>query len=426
MQLISRNWQFAGDLNPALVRFALAGLALFIVGLYLIPHRNTYSALVEAVLLLPGLALVLNRSGRSILGQMWRHMLPLWIFLLYTLVRILTDYGFEHSRYFTYVIEPAIFVSTLVVLVVADRERFERVLFWSLSATAFLGALQSVYWYALFQFPLSELLIAAGIKDTLEPLVQLSGFRNPLEVGMMVVIGYCLLLGFLLREPQSRHLRCIAWLGVMALLVFVALLQRRTGYVTVFGASLLALYMVRGHVAGIVFALVVAAGCMLWLLFPEAYTNRGLSHRPEEWLSALQGSLERPVLGHGFGENVLTYLDSGIVGLHAHNMHLGTLYSLGLAGLLCWMWIWLPEAVKSLFSGVSRDRLIYVLPLFAGMVYGCFDLGKVFSQINERWFITWLPVALLLGHRALDTVVVGAANYDQSRPIAGGDRAGVV
>ena len=155
----------------------------------------------------------------------------------------------------------------------------------------------------------------------------------------------------------------------------------------------------------IIFAAVTAT--VIYLLYPEAILNRGLSYRPELWSIAIDKILSQPILGYGFDSNAGFYIASvDTTFREPHNIHLSILYFTGIIGFSLWclmhtyaLWVCWKNKTDTLFI-VASALLVYGIA--AGMTEG----GGLLPRPKEHWFITWIPLAFvsaLLTHKTLKT-----------------------
>lgn len=158
-------------------------------------------------------------------------------------------------------------------------------------------------------------------------------------------------------------------------------------------------------VAIIAFSTITAV--LIYLLYPEAILNRGLSYRPELWSVAIDKILSQPILGYGFDSNAGFYIASlDITFREPHNIHLSILYFTGIIGFSLWcimhayaLWVCWKNKADTLFI-VASALLVYGIA--AGMTEG----GGLLPRPKEHWFITWIPLAFvsaLLTHKTLKT-----------------------
>lgn len=145
-------------------------------------------------------------------------------------------------------------------------------------------------------------------------------------------------------------------------------------------------------------AIAVAVGFAvgLWLLYPEALTQRGLSQRPEIWQQSLQIASEKPWFGHGYDHQLVIRIASSEFSFYdPHNIELAVLLSGGLFGLALWLALY---ATALIYAWRNRHD-VFVLVASALLVFG-FSAGLTegrdfLSRPKEHWFLIWIPLALL-------------------------------
>ena len=146
---------------------------------------------------------------------------------------------------------------------------------------------------------------------------------------------------------------------------------------------------------------------VIYLLYPEAILNRGLSHRPELWSIAINKILSQPMIGYGFDSNAGFYIAAvDTTFQEPHNIHLSILYFTGIIGFSLWclmhiyaLWACWKNKADPLFILASA---LLVYGIAAGMTEG----GGLLPRPKEHWFITWIPLAFvsaLLTHKTLKT-----------------------
>jgi len=129
----------------------------------------------------------------------------------------------------------------------------------------------------------------------------------------------------------------------------------------------------------------------------ELITKRGLSYRPEIWAIAFKDISLKPIFGHGLESSMSFFIPSLQTAFSdSHNIHIAFLYSFGLTGFV--IWLSLLGSLINTYKNNANNRLastgfsILIFGFFAGMTEG----GSFLGRPKEVWFLTWLPVAILV------------------------------
>lgn len=149
---------------------------------------------------------------------------------------------------------------------------------------------------------------------------------------------------------------------------------------------------------GLALTVIGIAAVSVVLLYPEAITQRGVSHRPAIWLDSLRQISEHPWLGRGF-DSPMTIIIPGLGKTLAdpHNIELGVLYAGGVVGLVLWMALY---GLAMYFCWVYRKHpgvIIAATWLIFGFASGLTEGSAFMSRPKEHWFLIWIPMALVYG-----------------------------
>lgn len=85
----------------------------------------------------------------------------------------------------------------------------------------------------------------------------------------------------------------------------------------------------------IALALALAGALLGYILYPEVFTQRGASFRPEIWADALRQIGEHPWLGHGYDHPMRIVLSNGMLLADPHNIELVCFSLEGSSGSCC-------------------------------------------------------------------------------------------
>ena len=152
---------------------------------------------------------------------------------------------------------------------------------------------------------------------------------------------------------------------------------------------------------------------LIYFIYPDAIFKRGLSQRPELWISTIKQILSNPIIGYGFDSSTAFYSETlNINYREPHNMHLSILYFTGIIGFSLWctmhlyaLWTCWANKTDTLFI-IAGALLVY------GIIAGMTEGGGLLPRPKEHWFITWIPLAFvsaLLTHKNLKTKESAAA-----------------
>jgi len=134
------------------------------------------------------------------------------------------------------------------------------------------------------------------------------------------------------------------------------------------------------------------------LIYPEAITQRGVSHRPAIWMESLRQIGEHPWLGHGYDAPMSVILPGLAQKLaDPHNIELGVLYAGGVVGLVLWMAFY---GLAFYFCWVYRKHPGVTLAatwLIFGFASGLTEGSAFMSRPKEHWFLIWMPMAMVYG-----------------------------
>ncbi|MDT4852157.1 hypothetical protein FQZ97_863780 [compost metagenome] len=197
------------------------------------------------------------------------------------------------------------------------------------------------------------------------------------------------------------HEERIAWLPLLALLPLIAA-TLATGSRTPLMAILISvgwlLLLARGRRGVLVVFLLGLLGIGLAAFLPESFLQRGWSSRPELWESALSQVGGHLWLGHGYGSEFhFTVPGIRYAWSDPHNVELAVLLELGLIGLGLWVLMYGLAIARCLkLRNLPAFKLASSLLIF-GLAAGMTEGSNFLSRPNESWFLTWLPLSLVIG-----------------------------
>lgn len=134
----------------------------------------------------------------------------------------------------------------------------------------------------------------------------------------------------------------------------------------------------------------------IFLVSPDLLSSRGFSYRPEIWQGGLALLLENWGHGVGFKEYWIGIASIPVRFNHAHNMFLDIGIRFGVLGLLLWVGLWCWTGWRAFkWRNTPLGGATVALWLYSGLVV-LTDGTMPWVKPSAIWFVTWLPVALVL------------------------------
>lgn len=197
--------------------------------------------------------------------------------------------------------------------------------------------------------------------------------------------------GWFLSSVQKRLLVVTSTVFVIALLAS----QTRMAlglFAFVCAYSLIWRYKFKGIV---IVAVALAIITVLVMTVGESLLERGLSYRLDIWKAVLAQLAERPLLGFGYGTDVV--ISPGGIGYtwyDTHNIYLAILYYSGYLGLslVILAFAFLYRESKSLGESRYLFNLWFIVLIFGGFTDG----DGLLSRPSEHWFNLVLPCLLMI------------------------------
>ena len=203
--------------------------------------------------------------------------------------------------------------------------------------------------------------------------------------------------GYYIATPRNTLKSILLAFIFISLLGFVLFTHSRTSLVGLASVFVLLLWLQRSRKAFYIAMIFFVIATIFITTNFENITSRGLSYRPELWVHTLEKISLHPILGFGIGSDLFIYIEGlGKTFSEPHNIHLGLTYYLGSIGLIIWLLF-----LASLFSFILKNKHIPMvkiagLMLIYGMMAGLTEGSNIFTRPKEIWFLTWLPISLLL------------------------------
>lgn len=364
-------------------RWLPVGYLVLLTGLFWVFERSHFSKAFYALMVLPALIATIMRP--AVLGQLLRDPV-IQVFLLFS-AWLLISLGWTASpdNPGSLAKRPLyVFMLFLGCAVIAMQD--ERLLAGVLRVAGMIAAVAAIA--SLIHFSMK--LPAEG------RLIGTGGLVNPLLTSH--------LLGFFSAywlAAWVTHQERISWLPLLALIpLLVATLATgsRTPMMAILISVVWLVTLNKGHRSLIAIALLGVVGAGVAAFLPELITQRGLSFRPELWQAALDQVSGHLWIGHGYGSEFrFTVPGINFALSDPHNVELAVLLELGVVGLVLWGLMY-GLAIASCLRHRSEPAIklascLVVYGLAAGMTEG----SNFLSRPNESWFLTWIPLSVVVG-----------------------------
>ncbi|UVL88870.1 O-antigen ligase family protein [Pseudomonas sichuanensis] len=358
------------------------GFVWFLAAIALAPSNKVYQQGLVLFLWLPTLGLAW--SARQVFIEAWRRQPALWLALLgllaWSAVTLAWSTAEDVSREGKRLVYILLFLMAFPLLAQAGIERIWRLLMLGGGLLALAALISVVRFYGLQGQPLVTRI--EGIGEISHPIL-----------GGYVVAAAALWL--LYSNPRQRGLQ-LAWALALACLgAFVVFSQSRGAALALVATVLLAPLWHRTRSSALFALLAALATAVAFYLMYGLITQRGSSYRPEIFQAAVQMISEHPLTGLGLG----AFYRVHAVGLefdHTHNMFTHVAVELGLPGMLLWTAVWL----FALGEIVRARATLFGKVLFGFWVFSTlamqFDAASLTGTPRAEWFISWLPVALVM------------------------------
>lgn len=216
---------------------------------------------------------------------------------------------------------------------------------------------------------------------------------NPLLTSHVYGMFSAIALSYLFIVNKNKWI----WLAIFTILAALLLLTGSRTPLLALGSCLLWLTLATLNRRSIyLFTTILAAGLLLFLAYPEIFTSRGFSYRPDIWREAWLQIIERPLLGHGYDHPMAIKVE-GIqyAFTDPHNLLLAVLFSGGFLGLGLWLLLY-TTAICFAWRN-RRDMLILAASttVIFGLVAGLTEGRDFVSRPKEHWYLIWIPLSVL-------------------------------
>ncbi|WP_342243637.1 O-antigen ligase family protein [Pseudomonas sp. OTU5201] len=310
--------------------------------------------------------------------------LYLAISIWYMFVVVMSSDGWDEVRELKLPFYIALSLLGVMVAAMHLKERFRDLLLLCCIFGGFAAGVTCLYLYVTQGYVLHHRIASVGVWRVIIPAAQATGAlaivtamlglehrRHAwvIPAVLLALVGYAAFLYF----NQSRWV----WVSLMLSLVGVGML-------------------LRSRIVYVVVAISVVLIAVIMVFKPTLMMSRGLSYRPELWMGGFSLMLENWLYGLGFKEYWIQIAELKTSARHPHNLFLDIGIRFGVLGLLLWIGIWCWAgwaAFKHRKAPVGRAAV--ALWLYSGVVV-LTEGTAPWVKPSPIWFVTWLPVALVL------------------------------
>lgn len=364
----------------------LLGLFFFLTGILFLKSISAYHTQIYLFLIVPTLLLVLSNRHQFMPILTSRAFQILLVLLVYAMFSLLwndpTVNDFKHIKRLIIIV---LFVLALIAIGKDNPDKIINLLIIAAGLYS-IAAYYSIYDdYLINNMPISERIIGIG------------NLSNPLLSSHIYGIFTAFLLSYFFAVKRNWKKDIGLILIFSGLLSFVFLTHTRTPLVGLGMVFLFMLWMHRSKFTLYFFLVICTLAAIYFSLNYDLLIQRGLSYRPEIWSITLEKIAHNPIFGSGLGSDIAIYIEElQITFTDTHNIHLGLTYQLGIFGLLLWIGFLVSLFVIYTKNKTSLIAQIGIVLLVYGMSAGLTEGSNFFSRPKEVWFLTWLPIALLL------------------------------
>lgn len=362
------------------------GFMVFLTFLCLIESRSSYHTLLYLLIALPTLTISLLEPSlilRPLKTAAFRVTLLLCTMAI--LSTLWNNAEVADWRNIRYIISIILFILSVSYIHQYQQTALERSMLFAAALWALFGLLEIYSVYYQQGLPLSYRAIGAGnLSNTLLTSHVYGAFAT------FIASHYF----YSNKRLRSSLLYLVVFLS---LLLFILQTHSRTPLLALSAVFICLLLKYRNkHVIYIVASLTVLS--TVYAIFNyELLIQRGLSYRPEIWLAAFDDIRIAPLLGHGIGSKMSLFISSLNKSFSdSHNIHIGLTYQLGVIGLIVWLTL-IAHLFRLYLKNTHNLLIATAFPmLIYGIIAGMTEGGNFFGRPKEVWFLTWLPIAILI------------------------------
>lgn len=188
----------------------------------------------------------------------------------------------------------------------------------------------------------------------------------------------------------------LALVSLLALSATLIGTGSRTPFVGMAAALIWLLATGDKHRGRLIVATIVIGLTAAFFVHPDAFTQRGMSYRPQIWMESLRQIGLHPWFGYGYdAEMTVVIPGADQILADPHNMELGVLYSGGIVGLGLWIALYF-VALRFCWKNhhVPAVNLAAAWLIF-GLGSGLTEGMAFMSRPKEHWFLIWIPFAMI-------------------------------
>lgn len=369
------------------------GLLFFLSGLLFLNSISAYHTQIYLFLIAPALFFVLTRHHCLAPLLSSKAFQVLVILLVYTMLSLLwNDAEVDDFKYIKRLIIILLFVLSLFIINTQTPDRMITILL--ISACIYTCA--AYYSFAAYYGFFNDFIVQN--KGENGRIIGIGNLSNPLLSSHLYGTFTAFIMAYFFALKRNWKQDTVLIFLFISLLFFILLTQSRTPLLGLSVVFLLLLWMHRSKNILYLFVILCTLSIIYLGLNFDQLMQRGLSFRPEIWSNNIEHIKNNPVFGIGLGSTTIsTYIkDLDMLFTEPHNIHLGVTYNLGILGLLLWIILLISLFSLYLRNKTSLTAQIGIVLLAYGMAAGMTEGGSFFSRPKEVWFLTWLPIALLL------------------------------
>ncbi|MCU9950695.1 O-antigen ligase family protein [Pseudomonas sp. PDM13] len=360
----------------------LPGVACLLVGIFLPTSKSYHQALI-VLLWLPGLFLLW--SEREALRSLAKCTLihAVTVFLVWSLVTSLwasDGQGLQEGKYLFFIM--LTLWGMFLIGSLPQHVLFNLLWYSSIIASLFAG----YYWFRFY------LVNGMPWEERLSGVGQLSH-----SILAAHVFGFFTMVLYGLRPRGIRQV--ILWGAALSMLfIYLLFAQSKGVWVAVMFSLVLTPIWGRWLLYKYVAVICVVAVVALYGFVPELITQRGMSYRPELFSAGVEMWKQSGfLLGTGLGDHYSLFLESIPAAFdHPHNFYLSVAIQVGLVGLIFWGMVWGGVVGHAWFARQLFLRRVILGVWVFSTVSLLSDGFNVWDKPREIWFLTWVPVGLML------------------------------
>ncbi len=362
------------------------GFFFFLSGILFFSSFSAYHTQIYIFLIAPALLLILlNHRNYSLIFSSHAFIL-LILFLSYALFSLLWNSPeVEDIKSFKEILIIYLFIIAIITIAQNNTKKLILLLLISsllYSVTAYYNLFQD---YIIAQKPFSMRIIGVG------------NLSNPLLSSHLYGIFSVFTIAYFFTQARNLKSDLLLLFIFTGLILFTFFTGSRTPLVGIIVVLIFLMWERKDKWLAYLLAIILTLFAIYLFFTFDSFIKRGFSYRPETWSISIQHSLQSPILGHGLGTEISVYLASLNKDFHdSHNIHIGTFYQFGLIGLVLWFLLIIYAFKIYLKNRDFRLAQIGVCLLLYGMASGMTEATSFLTRPKEIWFLTWLPLSLLL------------------------------